>query len=319
MHPIAHGCVVSLSLAASLAAQSPWLNGEFRASPADKPALQILVGDLTRRSTGDVLLHEATVRNQATTVFELFAQDADGRMLRVQSPASGPWTGPVPGPLFLTGTPIAVPATQDPAAIVQLDKLSLDADGRCDDLVALTSTGKLLVFGNRGQSAYGAGFPDLDSNGAYTLYDFADPNNGFGIANLHPIYSCLATGDFDGNGGVDIAVGAFGLSNVGVVGVGGVTHTSFGLFVFWCRHTQAGSTIVPLPGDFVPVPQQIDLGPADALDLEWSSGNGPGVVGSPGTLHVLAQEQCTPISLVGASSIFSFRFGLVGADRKSVV
>ncbi len=309
--------VATAAVSASLAAQSLWQNGEFRPSPADKPALQILVGDFTRRSTGDVLLHEATVRNQATTVFDLFAQDADGDLLRVQSPVTGQWTGPVPGPLFLTGTPIAVPATQDPAAIVQIDKLSLDADGRFDDLVALTSTGKLLVFPNRGQSAYGAGFPDLDSNGAYTLYDFADPANGFGIATLHPIYSCLATGDFDGNGGVDIAVGAFGLTNVGVVGVGGVTHTSFGLFVFWCRHTQTGSTIVPLPGDFEPVPQQIDLGPADALDLEWSSASGPGVVGSPGTLHVLAQEQCTPVSLVGASSIFSFRFGLVGANGQA--
>jgi len=196
--------VATAAVSASLAGQIPWQNGEFRPSPADKPALQILVGDFTRRSTGDVLLHEATVRNQATTVFDLFAQNADGRMLRVLSPTTGQWTGPVPGPLFLTGTPVAVPATQDPAAIVQIDKLSLDADGRFDDLVALTSMGKLLVLPNRGQSAYGAGFPDLDSNGAYTLYDFADPANGFGIATLKPIYSCLATGDFDGNGTTDL-------------------------------------------------------------------------------------------------------------------
>lgn len=81
--------------------------------------MQVLVGDFTRRSTGDVLLHEATVRNQATSVLDLFAQDGNGRMLRVQSPTTGQWTGPVPGPRFLSGTPIAVPAGQDPAAIVQ--------------------------------------------------------------------------------------------------------------------------------------------------------------------------------------------------------
>lgn len=164
--------------------------------------MQVLVGDFTRRSTGDVLLHEATVRNQATSVLDLFAQDGNGRMLRVQSPTTGQWTGPVPGPRFLSGTPIAVPAGQDPAAIVQIDRLSLDTDGRFDDVVARTSTGKLLVFPNHGQSAYGAGFPDLDGDGAHTLFDFADPANGFGIASLQPIYSCLGTGDFDGNGGV---------------------------------------------------------------------------------------------------------------------
>ena len=89
MRTIATRFLVSALVLASLAAQSPWQNVEFRPSPSDKPALQVLVGDFTRRSTGDVLLHEATVRNQATSVFDLFAQDGDGRMLRVQSPTTG--------------------------------------------------------------------------------------------------------------------------------------------------------------------------------------------------------------------------------------
>ena len=310
---------VCVCLVGLLPAQVPLQAVEFRASTFGRPSLQILTGDFSGRGTGDVLVTEAEVRNWATAAFEAFAQDSQGRMIRVLDPTTNQPTNPVAGPLFLEGSPIAVPVGQDPAAIVQIAALALDADGVRDDVTVLTSTGKLYAFRNGGHSAYVSGFAALGSANSFLVHDFLDPANGLDMASTHPVFSALVTGDFDHNGGDDIAVAAFGLSNIGTVGVGGVTHTSFGIQVFWCRHTLSGTAVVPSPGDFHPVPQGVDLATADALDMEWVGAAGPVTLANRGTLYVLGQQQCTPISQVGASSITSLQFDLVESNGTATV
>ncbi len=305
--------IASAGLPGVLLAQVPLQAVEFRASTFNQPALQILTGDFSGRSTGDVLITEWEVRNQATAAFEAFSQDSQGRRIRVLDPGTNQPTTPVAGPLFLDGSPIVAPIGQDPAAIVQIETIALDADNVRDDVVALSSTGKLYAFRNGGHSAYVSGFSPIGSSNSILVHDFLDPANGLNMGSTHPVFSALVTGDFDHNGGSDIAVAAFGLSNIGTVGVGGVTHVSFGLLVFWCRHIQSGSTITPTPGDFFSNPQYVDLGATDALDMEWVGVAGPVTTTNRGTLYLLGQEQCTPISPVGASSITSLQFDLVNS------
>jgi hypothetical protein len=293
-------CILSSYVKAQVSFQSV----EIRQSTFDFAAPQILTSDFSGRSTGDVFMTKASVENIETPSFEMFIQNSSGTMLRTPiNPGNPELTGPVQGPLFLTGTSVSVPAQQTPAAVVQIEKISLDSDGRLNDVVTLNSDGRLVAYRNKGQSTYLSGFDDLDaSSDSFVVFEFLDTNNGLGITS-HTFFTVLATGDFDHNGCADIAAGGFGLSNIGTVGLN-VTHQPLDLFVFWCQQS---------PGVFAANPELFSLGGFDPIDIEWVPPVGIASPSNRGTLYILTKEQCSTTNPVGSAAIYSFKFGSGGS------
>ncbi len=247
----------------------------YRSSLFYNAADSVVVSDFSEYGTGEILTHEKTIQYYDYFLFSVISQDSLGAT-RSQ----------FLGPRFLQGTSTAQVPTQTPAAVSKLTPIKLSGDSKID-LAAITSSGKVLIFKNKGHTLYQNGFSDMNSNSdSFEIFDFSDPSVPENTLSLRPFYTVLQNGDFNGDGCEDLATGG-----VGITGPNVSDETSLGIYIFWCTPN----------GGFSTSPTSVSLGASYPIDTEWHEPSQ--------TLYVLGKEPTPFAWAIANTTVTALKFG----------
>ena len=233
-----------------------------------------IVGNFSGTGILDLLAPRAFETIYANPIFESWTQLSDGTAV-----------SQFPGAFYQQGTPTVVVAGQPPSSVGRIAGIHASND-TFEDIIAVTTTGRIFLSLNHGQSRRSPGFADLGNSGTDEIFDLTSSASPFPLGNNHPQITTLDAEDFDGDGCED-----FIYSGVETGSLFSSFHPT-GIFIFWCIS----------PGQYLLPPQHIPLNET-ILDSEWVEGLG---------WYALSQDHPTVAWTIPNATLTRYNFVNVG-------